>query len=131
MAEAFGSPWAYSLRGWLAMLAPSMVVSVLHEAETPFPHFSLVLLSAVAQHCFAGLALLPFILLIRRRRSVLPLWAVFTSWTILGGARAVAGTAMVALFTDADINLPFRIVSWVLAAWAWMPLLSYAFGHNC
>src|SRR5690554_5150014 len=124
--EAFGRPWAHSLRGWLALLVPSTIVVVLQETSTPFPHFSLVLLSGLIQHCFAGLVALPLIAIIRRRSEVLPASAAIAIWTISAVTRAVAGAAMVLWFTDVEVDFLFRVASWVLLAWTWVPLLSYA-----
>lgn len=126
MAEAFGGSWAHSVRGWLALLVPSTVLVILQEADTPFPHFGLILLSAAIQHCCAGLAVLPLIAMLRRRSDVLPAWAAIAGWTLGALARASAGAAVAAWLTDADIDFGNRLIAWLLIAWTWMPLLSYA-----
>lgn len=125
VAESFGAPWAHSVRGWLALFFPTTVLVFLQEAQTPFPHLGVVLLSAVVQHCFAGLVVLPVIALARRSAEVLPVWVAYANWALFAVARALAGAAMVALFTDAAIDLPARLSSWLLLVWIWMPLLSY------
>lgn len=126
IADSVGAPWAHSFRGWLALLIPTTVIVLLLEAHTPFPHFGLVLLSAIVQHCCAGLVVLPLVAVFRNRADVLPFWAVFTSWTVGAVTRAVTGAAIAGWFADAEIDLQFRVVSWLLVAWTWMPLLSYA-----
>lgn len=119
--DALGGPWAANLRGWLALLLPATLVVILQEANSGYPSFALVLLSALAQHLVAGIVVFCAAGVIRRRTSRIPLAASLAIWISIGISRGIVGGLMAASLAGAEPQFPARIMVWVGVAVIWMP----------
>ncbi len=123
-AEAFGGPWVANRTGWAVMLGPSILIVLLQETDAPFSSVWIVLLSALTQHLFAGIASLGFVKLLRLRWRVLPVPVAFAVWILIGCVRGFTGGAF-ALADGLPANFAERTLFWIAVSIVWMPLIAY------
>lgn len=123
--DALGTRWNANWSGWAILIVPTTLVVFLQEAETPFPAWWFVLVSAALQH-FASLGV-AFIIATPFRQTVgtVPLGASVAIWLTIGAVRGVIAGLFAEAFAGVDGDYAYRVFSWVLISVVWMPLFVY------
>ena len=123
--DALGTRWNANWTGWAILILPTTLVVLLQEAETPFPAWWFVLVSAALQQ-IASLVV-AFMIATPFRQSVgsVPLGASVAIWLMIGAVRGVIAGLFAEAFAGVDGDYAYRVFSWVLISVVWMPLFVY------
>lgn len=126
--EALGSPSALRAADSVPLLVVTAALVVLQEWATGVVERGvafepgLVLLTLLLQQSVRTALLRGSAAILQRRDALLPLWAGFAVWVVLGAVRGLLGGLVAAHLGGIGADYGFRIAFWVFIGLIWEPL---------